>query len=222
MTLAAGAPLGTGGLTTIPGFLAVDLGLLDHRVENFYVNPSRYPGPTFPAVCPYEYFGGANRDALLARIRDPARPGEAPAGEPRCRTMAVDVAGTAKGVWAGVGVTGKVAGNETRFITLADYPHLPQERLALSLGPGALGARVEVVPRTTFGQENRAFDEVTGNGALYCYFSGEAASAQSWFVSLAAGGTLRVERIQHAPGASPCAADPGAWAFGAGAMSFVR
>ena len=46
------------------------------------------------------------------------------AGEPCCGTMEVDVAGTAKGVWAESGV-GPVAGDECGYITLADYPYRP-------------------------------------------------------------------------------------------------
>ena len=59
--LEAGDPLGTGGLSAARGFLALDFGLLDARVTNFYVTPSRYPIPTLHAVCPYEYFDAANQ-----------------------------------------------------------------------------------------------------------------------------------------------------------------
>ena len=212
VTLAAGDPLGTGGLSAELGFLGLDFGLLDDRVRNHYAKPSRFPDPTFHAVCPYEYFDATNRGTLLAMIRDPAHPDEVPTGEPRCGTMEVDVDGTAQGVWAEVGVTGQVAGDETRYITLANYPYRPQERLALSLGPATLGAMVEMTPRATTGRVNRAFDQITGDGVLYCYFSGDPSSGRSWFLSLSSGGNLTMEKIEHGQGASPCAADPGSWA----------
>jgi len=99
---------------------------------------------------------------LYAKLQDKGRPGLVPAGEPRCGTMLVDVVGTAKGVWAEPTVTTPVAGDETRYITLADYPYRPQDHLALSLAPQVLGARVAVVPRASAGRVNRAFRP--GNG----------------------------------------------------------
>ena len=224
-TLSAGQPIGTGGLSIEHGLMGLDFGLLDFRVDNFYVTPSRHPQNSFHAVCPYDYFDPTNRQALLARIRDGSRPNEVLTGEPRCGTMEVDVAGTAKGVWAEQGVTGQVQGDETRYITLANYPYNPQQKLALSLGPVALGARVAVVQRETSGRVNRAFEQVAGDGLAYCYNTTDPSDfgfGSSWLVSLASSGTLRMEWIQHPGTPGPCVADPTTWQFGAAAMSFVR
>lgn len=220
VTVTAGQPLGTGGLSADRGLLGLDFGLTDARVSNFYVTPSRHPDVTLHAVCPYEYFDAANQATLLAKIRDPARPTESPSGEPRCGTMEVDVAGTAKGVWAENGVFGPVSGDETRYITLADYPYRPQERLALSLGPSLLGAKVAVTGRATSGRVNRAFEDVSGDGLIYCY-AGDT-GLESWLLSLDADGFLTIERIAHATGAGPCAEDPSSWGFGGGALTLVR
>jgi hypothetical protein len=225
LTLEAGDPLGTGGLSAARGFLGLDFGLLDRRVSNFYVTPARFPEPTFRAVCPYDYFDDANRAWMLAAIRDPARPLQVPAGEPRCGTMEVDVAGTAKGVWAEQGVTGQVQGDETRYITLADYPYDPQQRLALSLGPTALGARVAIVPRETTGRVNRAFEHVSPDGLTYCYEVAESADYSfglSWLLAMPSAGTLQLELIQHPGAPSPCDSSPDGWQLGAGAVTLVR
>jgi hypothetical protein len=223
MTLAAGDPMGTGGWSIAQGHMGLDVGLVDYRVEHFYAAPWRYPVPMFHAVCPWEYFDVASRDALFSRLADPSRPDVTPAGEPRCGTMAVDVAGTAKGVWADPTITAPVAGDERRYITLADYPYRPQQELALSLGPAELGATVAVVPRLTTGRVNRAFEDVTADGQIHCYTSNEPWHlGSSWYVSLQGAASLRIERIQHAHDASPCAADPSTWSYGAGAVDLVR
>ncbi len=225
IVIEAGERLGTGGLSIDRGFAAVDFGLLDRRVHNTYVSPSRHPDPTFTAVCPYEYFDSGNRQTLLGAIRDGARPGELPTGQPRCGTMVVDVAGTAKGVWAETGVSGPVQGDETRYITLADDPYHPGSKLALSLGPAALGARVAIVPRQGAGRVNRAFEEVLPNGVIHCYNTTDPRDfgfGNSWLIALSEGGSLRIERVEHIGGEGPCGEDPDGWAFGAGSMAMFR
>ncbi len=223
VTLAAGEAMGTGGLSVELGLVGLDVGLLDERIEHFYITRPRYPDGTFHAVCPWEYYDAANRNILFSAMKDPRNPGLLPAGEPRCGTMEVDVAGTVQGVWAEVGVTGPVQGDERRYMTLANYPYRPQEMLALSLGPVELGARVAVVARETAGRVNRAFDQVSADGLLYCYAASSGFDlGRSWLLSLATNGTLTIEQIQHAGLPTPCDADPATWSFGTEALAFVR
>jgi hypothetical protein len=134
--------------------------------------------------------------------------------------MEVDVPNTAKGVWAETGVSGKAGGDETRYITLANYPYRPQEELVLSLGPTTLGARTAVVSRQTTGRVNRAFEQVTADGQIYCY--GPDSNSTSWLVSLTSGSALRIEKQDHPSRASPCTADSSTWSFSASADSMVR
>lgn len=145
VTVTAGQPLGTGGESIALGLMGLDFGLRDTRVNHFYVTPSRYPMDTFQSICPWDQFTPALRDQLYDILRDPSRPGITPGGDPRCGTMEVDVPNTAKGVWVVQG-TNPQPGNETDFVTLANYPYRPQEHLTLSLGPASLGARTAVVP----------------------------------------------------------------------------
>jgi hypothetical protein len=220
VTLEASEPLGTGGLSIALGLMGLDFGLLDTRVNNFYVAPSRHPTPTFQSVCPWDQFESALRTQLYSKLRDKSRPFVEPEGEPRCGTMSVDVAGTAAGVWVIQGVQ-PTPGNETTYITLARYPYRPQSELALSLGPDQLGAKVAVVPRLTGGRVNRPFDEVVADGLIYCYGPDVMGAPESWLLRLTAAATLEIRREVHAAGASPCIADASTWSV-AGGMTMVR
>ncbi len=217
-----GEQLGLGGFSEEFGLLAVDFGLTDDRVTNFYVTPGRYPRPTLHAVCPYEAFDSASRNLLYSRLTDGARPGITPAGEPRCGTMEVDVPGTAKGVWVERGVTGPIGGNEQAYITLAGYPYRPEDHLALSLGPAGVGGRTVVVGHEAAGRVNRPFEAVAADGLLYCYHGDSYYPNSSWLLSLDGSGTLRLEHVEHPGAASPCLGDPSTWSFSGAAMEFVR
>ena len=220
VTLAAGAPLGTAGYSIALGLMGLDFGMRDRRVDNFYVNRSRYNQDMFQSICPWEQFDSALKPQLYAKLTDPSRPGMVPAGEPRCGTMEVDVANTAKGVWIVAG-TQASPGNETNFITLANYPYRPEDHLALSLGPASLGARVAVVPKQSTGRLNRAFEHVSNDGLIYCYGPDVSVPTMSWLLSVTGTTTLRVRQVAHALGASPCLSDPSTWSL-TGAVSLER
>ena len=213
--LASGDDLGTGGAVT-------DVGMRDERVNNVYVSPWRFGGENH-AVCMWDQWDTANRDFLLSKLRDILRPGVVPSGEPRCGTMEVDVAGTAQGVWAETSETQPVSGADTGYVALVNYPYRPQAELALSLGPQSLGAHIAIVSRQTSGRVDRAFDQVTPDGTIYCYGPDISPWASgSWFLSLTSATGLRIEHIPHGPGETPCDDDPGTWSFGANAVSMVR
>jgi hypothetical protein len=217
LSVAAGTELGLTGLRSAAQSV-IDFGLTDTRVRHTYVAAQRFPPPTLHAICPWEAFDAGNQAILLGKLRDPVRPTVTPSGSPRCGTMQVDVAGTAKGVWAEVGA-GQVGGDETRYVTLANYPYRPEEQLALSIGPASAGAVLAVVPRLTSGQVNRAFEHVSADGRLYCY-TGDPRVAASWILSVSTNG-LVIARRAHAPGASPCLADPSTWSV-SGGLALVR
>lgn len=220
VTLTAGQPMGTGGHSIELGLMGLDFGLRDRRVNNFYVQRSRFNQDMFQAICPWEQFESSLKAQLYAKLADGSRPGMVPAGEPRCGTMEVDVANTAKGVWIAAG-TPSTPGNETNYLTLANYPYHPQEYLALSLGPTTLGARVAVVPRQNVGRVNRAFEQIASDGLTYCYGPDSAFPTMSWLLSLTGATTLRIRQVVHATGASPCLSDPSTWSL-TGAMNMER
>jgi hypothetical protein len=210
VTLAAGQPIGTGGHSIELGLMGLDFGLRDHRVNNFFVARARFNPDMLQSICPWEQFEPSLKAQLYAKLADPGRPQMIPAGEPRCGTMEVDVTNTAKGVWI-VSGTQATPGNETNFVTLANYPYRPQEFLALSLGPTTLGARVAVVPRQTSGRVNRAFEQVGNDGLIYCYGPDASSPTMSWLLAMTGANTLRVRQVPHSLGASPCQADPSTW-----------
>jgi len=221
-TLAAGAPLGTGGLSIALGLMGLDFGLLDSRVDNFFVARWRFPDGHLHAVCPWEQFDPATKAQLYGKFGDKSRPSTVPAGEPRCGTMAVDVAGTAKGVWALSSQTAPLGGDETTYITLANYPFRPQDQLALSLGPDALGATVAVVPRANSGRLNRAFEQVTNDGLIYCYGPDVERPGSNWLLSLTGPNALSIRKVASTPAVpNICSTDPSTWSL-AGAVSMVR
>ncbi len=199
----------------------VDMGMEDRRVTNFYVSPQRFGGPSHH-VCMWEQFDAALQAVLFSKLGDPQRPHVVPTGEPRCGTMEVDVAGTAKGVWAEEGV-GPVGGDERGYIALADYPYRPQQEQVLSLGPEGLGARLAVVPRGGSGRVNVPFEQVTPDGLIYCYGPEvDPPSSGSWLLRLTSETELMIEWLAHGTGASPCEDDPVTWSFGSGAVPMVR
>jgi len=200
----------------------VDFGVTDERVTNFYISPQRFPGPSH-AICMWEHFDAASKAVLFSKLRDLRRPGIVPTGEPRCGTMEVDVPATAKGIWSDPAFTGPVAGDERHFAALVDYPYRPQMELALSLGPDPLGARLAVVGRATNGRVNRAFEQVTQDGRIYCYGPAVAGfQPSSWFLQLTSATAIRIQHVDHGPGDSPCDNDPSTWSFGPTAVTMVR
>lgn len=223
LAVTAGQPLGT---VAGPAGMALDMGLVDRRVTYVWAAPQRHEGDFNHMVCPFEYYDDANRDVFFSKLRDAAHPDLPPAGTPRCGTLAVDVAGTAQGIWVEEGAAIVLANGQHRTITLANNPYRPQAELALSLGPEVLGAGTYRVPRKTSGRVNRVFDQIT-DATVHCYF-GEgltglsAPQNTSWLIALDANGSLKIEKVTHADGATPCAADPSTWAFTGNAMTLVR
>ncbi len=221
VSLAPGQPLGTSGFSIALGLMGLDFGLLDARVNNAYVARWRWPDPVLHSVCPWERFDAATKAQLYTKLQDTGASPRTPAGEPRCGTMVVDVAGTAKGIWAMPSITDPVQGNETGYITLANYPYQPETELALSLGPDALGATVLVVPRANTGRVNRAFEQITPDGLIYCYAPAPGAGG---FINILLSMTGPSEiLIRMVPQTAPniCQADPATWTM-SGAMRMVR
>ena len=221
VNLQPGQPMGTGGQSIALGRMGLDFGLQDSRVNHYYAARWRHPSGTFRSVCPWEAFEPGLRNQLYNKLLDLGRPSATPVGEPRCGTMAVDVAATAQGVWALPSETQPLAGDETGYITLANYPYRPQDNLALSLGPTSLGAGVYVVDRLAGGRVDRAFDQVTNDGLIYCYGPDTLLPTRSWLLSVTSPTALSIRLVNHASGASPCLADPVTWTL-TGAVAMVR
>jgi hypothetical protein len=221
VTVTAGQELGTSGLSKALGLMGLDFGVTDSRVDNGFVANWRHSDPVRQAVCSWDRFEPAVRAQLYAKLKDPSRTSTVAAGEPRCGTMKVDVANTAKGVWAPPSATSRLQGNETEYITLANYPYRPEDQLALSLGPQILGADVAVVARgSATDRVNRPFEFVTADGAVYCYGPDIRRPGVSWLLSMTGPNALSVKRVDNFT-SSICTAPTTTWSM-TGATNFVR
>jgi len=220
MTLTAGQPVGTSGLSIALGLMSVDIGLYDSRVSNAYIARWRHPQPTFTAVCAWDKFEPGFRDALYSKLRDQSRPIAVPGGEPRCGTMVIDVAGTAKGVWALPSETSPLQGNETGYVALANYPYRPEDELALSIGPSSLGGGRPVVRRANSGRVNRAFEQVTNDGLIYCYGPDVNSPGWYWFLQLTGPNSLSMRNVRGSA-VDLCQTPTATWTM-TGATTLVR
>jgi len=206
---AAGEALGTVGGATAN---VVDWGHHDSAITNAFANPSRYTPALLHAICPYDRFEPSVRAALTAKLQRTATP--------RCGEVAVDVAGTAQGVWVDATHATAQLGDETSFITLAPQYDDPVHTLRLAAAPIGIGGQQLDVAIAATGSKNRPFNTVTANGAITCY--AQDSGTASLFVALLPSGQLRVERVAHAAGQSPCDANPATWSFSGAAMNFIR
>ncbi len=221
VSLAAGQALGTSGLSKALGLMGLDFGLLDSRVNNGYVADWRHPDPSRQATCAWDKFESSVQAQLFSKLSDPSRRSTVPAGEPRCGTMKVDVAGSLKGVWALPTETSPLKGNETGYITLANYPYRPEDQLALSLGPVSLGATVAVVARGPgTGRVNRPFEQVTNDGQIYCYGPETERQHLSWLITMTGPSAMSIKKVENSV-SNTCTDPPSTWSM-AGAVEMVR
>jgi hypothetical protein len=79
---------------------------------------------------------------------------------------------------------------------------------------------VGVVPREAAGRVNRGFEHVTVDGNVYCYTAADP-TTESWLMTLTGASELRVRRVSHAVGVSPCASDPEGWSV-EGGLTLIR
>ncbi len=221
VTLTAGQELGTSGLSKALGLMGLDFGVTDSRVDNGFVANWRHSVPVRQGICSWDRFEPGVRAQLYAKLKDPSRTTTIVAGEPRCGTMKVDVANSAKGVWAPPTATSPLQGNETEYITLANYPYRPEDQLALSLGPQILAAEVAVVARgSATDRVNRPFEFVTADGVVYCYGPELRRPGVSWLLSMTGPSALSIKRVDLFT-TSICNAPPSTWSM-TGAANFVR
>jgi len=136
-----------------------DFGALDMRVTHIFANGERYEYARTPhIVCAYDYY----EDELKALLYSLLPRTE----EPRCGEVAVDVPGTLQGIWYRPD-SDVVMGADGHLGFVADN-YEPALAVISVGGTVSEPGRVEFTP-TTSGTINRAFADVTADGALYCY-----------------------------------------------------
>jgi hypothetical protein len=86
-----------------PESVAFDVWVDDRRRTNDFIAPARFAGSnTLHAVCPWDYYRGAQRSRWLALL---GAPSSAPVPGTTCGTVAQGTVGTAQGMWFLPGAT---------------------------------------------------------------------------------------------------------------------
>jgi hypothetical protein len=136
-----------------------DFGTLDMRVTHAFANPDRYEYARTPhIVCPYDYYEGDLKRELYSLLPRTE--------EPRCGVATIDAPGTLQGVWFGPG-SDVVVGWE-RHLSFVPDNYDPTTLVIAAGGTFTEPGRIEFTPASG-GTINRAFADVTADGALYCY-----------------------------------------------------
>jgi hypothetical protein len=215
--LAAGDTIGTtAGQGTS---FALDFSLFDWRTPTIlFANPSRWIADqsgldhrhTVPAS---DYFAEPARSAIRARLGsfDGKRIRTA---EPVGGTIAVDVPGTAQGVWINPAQPLYPEGAHLGLVP----DNVDPSRFAVSMGTSQSGffAGLYMFTPTASGLVNRHPSQITSDGNVYCYEFGNSLGVL--FVQLLDANTLRVEGRQVV---TTCAAEQ-PWTFGPAAFTYVR
>jgi len=159
--VAPGEFLGYVGDLSFSGGL--DFGLEDHRVPWNSSSP-RWQGLRVWHVCPVDYYEPGVRTQLESRFGDGL---VVRTTEPRCGRFDYNVPGTAQGDWILVGGTGF---REHFALALAADNVYPSS-LAFSIGMigSSWDGFVLMFTARGAGRVNRPFDEVTADGAAYCF-----------------------------------------------------
>ena len=215
----AGTPLGV--TATAAHTQNLDIGMRDSRLVD-YANPSRYMDDGRGALCPWDFFIPSVKASLYPLISGTGTP---PATEsPECGTMAVDVAGTAKGRWTPQ--ANPADGSDPTsgdFFVLVSNPNFPESEIAISTRIAALNtSSLSTFPVDLSSRLNVNPSDITANGTIYCYDENLASSTYSYFVQLISAGNLRVEKFDHLAGSSICNTAPTSWAFTSSAIDLIR
>ncbi|MDH5301900.1 MAG: hypothetical protein OEW58_11115 [Gammaproteobacteria bacterium] len=208
----AGDVLGTAGGVTAGG---LDFDMMDLRSTATVT--TRVEEPYYKnAVCFSRYYSGANRTLLESKT---GLSGDMRDGTPACGTIEVDIAETAQGVWVRKDNPVAYSGNADSYLTLAPGFLHPEAKLDLSFGGQALRPLM-TVPRSTVGRTNLDFGSVSGDGLIYCY--ADVNDTVSVFLSLSANQELKIERLTHDLGLTPCSNSSDTWAFSNLAVTYIR
>lgn len=219
LPVSSGEIIGTGGGDTSS---AVAFGLYDSKIQNTFITPSRYSNALLTAVCPYEYFADPVKSELYSKLGSAS---SLSTEAPLCAGISIDQPATAQGVWVQQVNPINLSSDETSFATLGPDPHKRQTKSVLAFGLPALnvlGPTSVQNQLTLESRVNRPPANITTDNKIYCYVENETTSVYSYFVQLVNFSELKVERISHPLGGSPCSADPTTWAFSSAAIWYIR
>jgi len=174
-----------------------DFGAYDHRHRNEFVNPERYPSRGLYIICPLDLYESPVREELYDKLERTKAP--------RCGTVMHDAAGTLKGNWFNVDLTADSPDIWGKELSFADN-NFDSPEAVISVGGVITGyGKWELTPAHS-GRINRAFDEVTPDGNIYCYEG--ARQSGRIIVQLETETTLKIEHQDGSCGANTAFTDP--------------
>jgi hypothetical protein len=215
--LAAGDTIGsTGGQGTS---FALDFGLFDRRSPTIaFANPARWIADQSGldhrhVVAPSDYFAEPARTAIRAKLGT-FNGLKQRTIEPVGGTIAVDVAGTAQGVW--INAAKPLYPESSHLAIVPD--NVDPSRIGVSMGVSQPGfnAGLYLIDPVSSGLVNRHPAQITADGTSYCYDLGYSYGVL--LLRLVDASTLKVE---GRPGLTTCSAEL-PWTFGANAFTYVR
>jgi len=210
----AGEVIGTSG-SERSGML--DIWMSDYRETPIKrANESRWDSQLNYVSCFLDYYKPSLTEKYYDLLRGPNNGKRAK--EPRCGTTEVDIAGTAQGVWF-YNLQGQVRQEDPHLALVFD--NLETDKQIFSVGTSAKGAGI---PSGTFyfapqgmGRVNRDFSQVTADGSVYCYNSGQrnGGTTKSILLTMPSAEKLRIKSFAYSCGAGP-------WTVGDGFVEYDR
>lgn len=208
---------------------AVDMGMSDQRVSDGYINPERYGKSKAPGtLCPWDFYTETPKAQLYSKIGLTAT--NLTTETPKCGTLSIDKAGTAAGRWTPKEDPGNgMDPADGRFLVFAVDTYKPQSRIAFStrIKEIAPSVQYQVVnyprfPLQESGRINLAPTRLIPDGQIYCYADDVMTSSESFMIQLVSDNEMKVEKLSHISGQTPCNQSPTQWSFSSKAISLVR
>ncbi len=217
--LSAGELIGTAGGDQWQN--ALDLGIYDLRTDPLpYANPDRWGEQSLHVACPLDYFTADVRDALRAKL-DSHDGTTSRAAPPACGEVEQDEPGTAQGVWFLTG-TAYTYPEDLHLALVHDNfdPSTGVFSVGVSMTDSGLSSGLYYFDPASSGVVNRDFEDVTADGAIYCYETRDRFEREPLpfiiLVQLTSPTTLRSER----QGAASCGSGP--WQFSSAYTDYER
>ncbi len=171
-----------------------DFGLIDLRTTNVFANPSRYGTRSLHIQCPYDYYDISMKEKFFGLItRKDAD---------RCGKVAQDIPGTLKGNWFYGNARADMGTDWDKYLAFVQDNKDPTISVISIGGVFTEASKIEFQPTTT-GFVNREFSQVTPDGNIYCYESGnDAYSTSKVIVQMTSAAEIKIEKQSGSCGSS--------------------
>lgn len=140
-----------------------DLGVQDDRVNNYFINISRFGG-SHHFVCPYDYFENTTKNQLYDIFLKNVT-------QPYCGNTSQDILGSLQGVWFHDNATAEGGSDNQEYSLAFAYDHWEPPETIISMGTAVNATnRLWVVDlNSTADTINVSFSNATTLNKTYCY-----------------------------------------------------